>query len=86
MEYLLLIGLIINIILTITFMEEMKALIGRLQSGVTNIKNDITEIKNNLPPTGGLTAEQVAELKADLTAAVQQVEDLDAENPGTTPV
>ena len=80
MEFIIVVLIGINIYLNYTQMEELKALIARVQAGIVNIKDDITRIKEGLPATGGLTAEQVAELKTDLENAVKSVEDLDAEN------
>jgi uncharacterized membrane protein YgaE (UPF0421/DUF939 family) len=80
MGTLILIGVLISIIINLFYMEELKALILRISTGVDNIKADITRIKENLPATGGLTEAQVAELRTSLEDAAAKVESLDAEN------
>lgn len=83
----------INKILKIVTMsqENLDLLLGRvsgLETSLTNIKEDITRIKDSLPAEGGLTAEEVATLSAALDSAVSKADTLDKENepePEPTP-
>lgn len=60
--------------------DALKGQVDQVVSSLTNIKDDITRIKENLPTDGGLTADEVATLRADLTAAVDKAVALDQEN------
>jgi septal ring factor EnvC (AmiA/AmiB activator) len=60
--------------------QEINAYLDRVEAALTNIKQDIQDIKDGLPPSGGLTAEQVAQIKERLSAVVTSAESLDAEN------
>lgn len=62
-------------------LQELKALAQRASAGMdqantslANIKEDITRIKDGLPTAGGLTADEVAQLKVDLEGAAGKAE------------
>lgn len=59
--------------------QALKGQIDQIQTSVTNIKGDITRIKDSLNPDG-LTAAEVAQLKLDLAGVVTAADELDKEN------
>lgn len=61
--------------------DDLTAKVGLIQTALTSIRADITAIKNSLPTSGGLTADEVAQLSAKLDAAVSDAQELDGENP-----
>lgn len=60
--------------------NEINAYLDRLEAALTNIRQDITDIKDGLPDTGGLSAAETAAVKARLETLVTGAEALDAEN------
>lgn len=65
--------------------QELNALVDRLETALTNIRQDIQDIKNGLPSQGGLTPEQTEALKSRLQTVVSGAEALDAENEANPP-
>lgn len=65
--------------------EALKGQISALSTAIDGIRGDIDLIKSKLPADGGLTADQVTELRADLDAVVAKAQELDAENPEPAP-
>ncbi len=61
-------------------LAELKAYAQETQTSLTNIKGDITRIVENLPAEGGLSAEEVADLRNTLIATRDQAKALDEEN------
>ena len=61
--------------------DALNAKVDALASALTNIRADITAIKNSLPTSGGLTADEVTALSAKLDAVVTDAQELDTENP-----
>lgn len=56
--------------------EDLQALVSRMKGNLDNIKTGVATIVAALPATGGLTADQVATLKAQLMdAAAESDED-----------
>jgi len=64
-------------------LDELKAKVAEISTRLDNIAADIQTIKDNLPPTGGLTAEEVTQLGNDLDAVITKATGLDEANPGT---
>lgn len=60
--------------------NEINAYLDRIEKAFANITQDIQDIKDGLPATGGLTAAETAQVKARLSAVVKSAEDLDAQN------
>jgi hypothetical protein len=63
--------------------ETLDALMAKAtaaETSLTNIKADITKIKEGLPTTGGLTADEVATLSSKLDALAGSADALDKEN------
>lgn len=65
-------------------LQELQAKIAEGATRLDNIAADITAIKENLPAEGGLTAEEVAQLRVDLDGLVTKAANLDEENPAPT--
>lgn len=61
--------------------DALNAKVDAMATALTNIRQDITDIKNGLPASGGLTAEEVAALSAKLDGVVADAQQLDSENP-----
>jgi ABC-type transporter Mla subunit MlaD len=61
-------------------LDSLNAKADAAAASLTNIKTDITKIKESLPTEGGLTADEVAQLSAKLDAVVSQADSLDKEN------
>lgn len=61
--------------------DAINAKVDALAAALTNIRNDITAIKNSLP-AGGMSADEVAALSARLDTVVTDAQELDTENPG----
>lgn len=66
-------------------LDELRAQAAAAKQSVTNIRGDIQRIKDSLPAEGGLTADEVATLKADLTDLAGTADTLDKENEETAP-
>ena len=64
-------------------LAELTTKLDGINSAVTNIRQDISDIKASLPAAGGLTADEVAALDARLTSVLAAAQALDAENPST---
>jgi hypothetical protein len=63
--------------------DDLKAILARIDTATTNIAQDITDIKAKIGT--GMTDAEVADVQAGLEAAASKLEALDAENPtGTT--
>ena len=62
--------------------DDLKAVLGRIDTATTAIASDIRVIKDSIGT--GMTAEQVAEVQALAEAAAARLEALDAENPEGT--
>ena len=63
--------------------DDLKAILVRIDTATTNIAQDITDIKAKIGT--GMTDAEVQEVKDGLEAAAGRLEALDAENPeGTT--
>ena len=63
--------------------DDLKAILARIDTATTNIAQDITDIKAKIGTS--MTDAEVAEVQAGLEAAASKLEALDAENPeGTT--
>jgi hypothetical protein len=60
--------------------QEINAYLDRMEAALTNIRQDIQDIKDGLPDDGGLSATEVAQIKERLSAVVTGAEALDAEN------
>jgi hypothetical protein len=60
--------------------QEINAYLDRMETALTNIKQDIQDIKDGIPDTGGLNAEETAQIKQRLSAVVTSAEALDSEN------
>ena len=60
--------------------NEINEYLDRVEAALTNIKQDIQDIKDGLPNDGGLSAAEVAQIKQRLSTVVKTAEDLDAEN------
>lgn len=61
-------------------LDQLTAKADALETSLSNIREDITDIKNSLPAEGGLTAEEVATLSAKLDGLVNTADTLDKEN------
>ena len=61
-------------------LNQLTAKADALETSLSNIREDITDIKNSLPAEGGLTAEEVATLSAKLDGLVNTADTLDKEN------
>ena len=66
-------------------LAELKAEAAKTRTSLDNIRGDIARIIAGLPASGGLTAEEVADLKADLVATSTAADTLDKENEETAP-
>lgn len=64
---------------------KIQTRIAALETAYAGIKQDIIDIKNALPPSGGLTESEVAFVVSQLDATVAKFAALDAENPATPP-
>jgi hypothetical protein len=62
-------------------LQELQAKIAEGATRLDNIAADITTIKENPPAEGGLTAEEVSQLRVDLDGLVTKAANLDEENP-----
>lgn len=63
--------------------DELQGLVTNLKGELAGLRQDVTDLKNNLPEEGGMTAAEVAALRASLTEAVADAAELNAETPGT---
>ena len=63
--------------------DDLKAILVRVDTATTNIAADITAIKAKIGT--GMTDAEVADVKAGLEAAASRLEALDAENPDGQP-
>lgn len=61
--------------------DDLNAKVDALAGALVNIRQDIADIKANLPASGGLTAEEVAALGARLDTVIADALELDGENP-----
>ncbi len=61
--------------------DEVNALVSGINDRLTKISADITAIKAQLPTEGGLTAAEVAELKASLQATLDSAAAIDDSTP-----
>lgn len=61
-------------------LDQLTAKVNAVTTSLTNIKDDITRIKEGLPTSGGLTEAEVSALSAQLDAAVSAADSLDKEN------
>lgn len=61
--------------------DAMNKKVDDLSSSVKSIRQDITDIKNSLPASGGLSADEVAALSTKLDAVASDAAELDSENP-----
>jgi len=61
--------------------QELLDKVAAFRASLVAIRGDIQTIKDGLPPTGGLTAEEVETLRVALDDAVTDAAGLDAENP-----
>lgn len=59
--------------------DDLKAILGRIDTATTNIAADLTAIKAKIGT--GMSDADVAEVTAGLEAAAEKLEALDAENP-----
>lgn len=59
--------------------DDLKAILARIDTATTNIAADLTAIKAKIGT--GMTDAEVAEVQAGLEAAASRLEALDAENP-----
>ncbi len=59
--------------------DDLKAVLGRIDTATTNIAADIRVIKDSIKP--GMTEAEVAEVQALAEASAARLEALDAENP-----
>ena len=59
--------------------DDLKAILGRIDTATTNIAADLTAIKAKIGT--GMSEADVAEVTAGLEAAAARLESLDAENP-----
>jgi hypothetical protein len=59
--------------------DDLKAILGRIDTATTNIAADLTAIKAKIGT--GMSDADVAEVTAGLEAAASRLEALDAENP-----
>lgn len=66
--------------------------VAETRTAITNIRGDISRILENLPQEGSLTAEETAQVRADLQALASETAELkteaqtlDQENEETTP-
>jgi len=62
--------------------DDLKAILARIDTATTNIAQDIQDIKAKIGT--GMTDAEVADVKAGLEAAAGRLEALDAENPEGT--
>lgn len=58
---------------------DLKNLIAQLKGSLAAIRADVKRLADKVPATGGLTAEEAAELKADLTTVAGDAADIDAQ-------
>jgi hypothetical protein len=65
--------------------EDLQAVLAAANASLSAIAQDIQDIKNSIPTTGGLTAEQTASIRADVQALADRLASLDFENPATPP-
>jgi hypothetical protein len=72
-------------VMSTEILTELKGKVTSLETSLDNIKGDITTIKEGLPAEGGLTADEVADLRAALDGAVSKADALDKENEAATP-
>jgi hypothetical protein len=61
-------------------LEAAKAKVGEIETRLTNIEEDISRIKENLPSEGGLTEAEVAELNTTLDNVIAKAKGLDEAN------
>lgn len=61
-------------------LDQLTGKVSAVTTSLTNIKDDITRIKDSLPTSGGLTEAEVAALSSQLDAAVVSADTLDKEN------
>lgn len=67
-------------------LQELKALAQESSDRLDNIAGDITRILDNqVPDEGGLTADEVADLRTTLTALRDKAKGLDEQNEATPP-
>lgn len=64
-------------------LDQLTGKVSAVTTSLTNIKDDITRIKDSLPTSGGLTEAEVAALSSQLDAAVTAADTLDKENEVT---
>ena len=63
--------------------DDLKAILSRIDTATTNIAQDIQDIKAKIGT--GMTPSEVADVQAGLEAVAGKLEALDAENPEGTP-
>lgn len=66
-------------------LDQLTGKVSAVTTSLTNIKDDITRIKDSLPTSGGLTEAEVAALSSQLDAAVTSADTLDKENEPEVP-
>lgn len=66
-------------VMIMSAVDDLKAILARIDTATTNIAADISAIKDKIGT--GMTDAEVAEVQAGLEAAAQRLEALDAENP-----
>jgi hypothetical protein len=70
---------IVELIMTVK--QDFDAQTARLNTALDGIRQDIVDIKNSIPASGGMTAAETASVLADVTAVADKLAALDAENP-----
>ena len=61
-------------------LQELQTKVDAANTSLTNIRADIQKIKDSLPAEGGLTADEVATLRASLDGLAGNADALDKEN------
>ncbi len=62
-------------------LDDIRAQLANANTALDGIRQDITDIKNSIPNTGGMNAEDTAAVLADVTALATKLQALDLENP-----
>lgn len=66
-------------------LDQLMAKVDQANTSLTNIRADIIRIKDSLPTTGGLTAEEVTVLAGRLDTLANDINTLDKENEPEAP-
>lgn len=61
--------------------DDIMAIVNAAKISLANIAQDILDIKNSIPPSGGMNAEQTAALRLSVTELNASLNALDLENP-----